>query len=170
MAKTVSELAREIIARLDRGEPLDQALSIALSSGEIDEETRLDLEAAGLRDAVVHEAFHELLDWHASFGGLAEFVEIDEAIHRTADRIGHDFEGDAPEHEGDTGPRLCEELLEILPANDRLPYDMHRVIECVADDGQVFEVQPGTGSRGPRGTGRAARPVGARRRASARRG
>lgn len=106
MAKTVSELAREIISRLGRGEPLEQAVSITLSSGEIDEETRLDLEVAGLRDAVVHEAFHELLEWHANFGGLAEFVEIDEAIHRTADRIGHDFDEDMPEHADDSGPRL----------------------------------------------------------------
>ena len=106
MAKSVSELAREIISRLDRGEPLDQALSIALTSDEIDEQTRLELEVAGLRDAVVHEAFHELLEWHANFGGLAEFLEIDEAIHRTADRIGHDFDEDSPEHLDESGPRL----------------------------------------------------------------
>ena len=106
MSKTVSELAREILARLDRGEPLDQALSIALGNGDIDDQTRAELEIAGLRDAVVHEAFHELLDWHASFGGLAEFLEIDEAIHRTAERIGHDFEQDAPEHGVDAGSRL----------------------------------------------------------------
>lgn len=106
MAKTVGELAREIIERLNRGEPLDQSMSIALTSGEIDEETRLELEAAGLRDAVVHEAFHELLEWHANFGGLAEFLEIDEAIHRTAERVGHDLEGEVPDHPGDAGPRL----------------------------------------------------------------
>lgn len=106
MSKTVSELAREILSRLDRGEPLDQALSISLSSDDIDEQARAELETAGLRDAVVHEAFHELLDWHANFGGLAEFLEIDEAIHRTAERIGHDFDQDAPEHGVDAGPRL----------------------------------------------------------------
>jgi hypothetical protein len=106
MSKSVSELAREIIARLDRGDTLDQAVATALSGGDIDEETRLELEAAGLRDAVVHEAFHELLDWHASFGGLAEFLEIDEAIHRTAERVGHDFDQDAPEHGVDGGSRL----------------------------------------------------------------
>lgn len=105
MPKTVSELAREIIARLDQGEPLDQALSLALSDDEIDDQTRAELQVAGLRDAVVHEAFHELLQWHANFGGLAEFLEIDEAIHRTADRIGHDFEADSPEH-ADGAPRL----------------------------------------------------------------
>ena len=106
MAKTVSELAREIMERLDRGEPLDQALTMALATDEIDEQTRLELEVAGLRDAVVHEAFHELLDWHASFGGLAEFLEIDEAIHRTADRVGHDFDEDVSMHHDDPAARL----------------------------------------------------------------
>jgi hypothetical protein len=106
MAKTVSELAREIIRRLDQGEPLEQALSMALTSDDVDDQTRAELQVAGLRDAVVHEAFHELLDWHASFGGMAEFLEIDEAIHRTAERIGHDFDQDMPEHAPDPGPRL----------------------------------------------------------------
>ena len=106
MAKTVSELAREIIRRLDTGEPLDQALSMALTDEEVDDQTRAELQVAGLRDAVVHEAFHELLDWHGNFGRLAEFLEIDEAIHRTADRIGHDFEQDLPEHATDSGSRL----------------------------------------------------------------
>ena len=106
MSRTVSELAREFIARLDRGEPLDQALTLALSSAEIDEEVRLELETAGLRGAVVHEAFHELLEWHADYGGLSEFLEIDEAIHHTAERIGHDFDADAPEHGVDSGSRL----------------------------------------------------------------
>ena len=106
MAKTVSELAREIIDRLDSGEPLESAISLVLTSEGVDEQVLVELQVAGLRDAVIHEAFHELLDWHASFGGLAEFLEIDEAIHRTAERIGHDFEQDAPEHAIDTGPRL----------------------------------------------------------------
>lgn len=105
MAKTVSDLAREIIERLDRGESLEQALSIALTDDAVDDQVRAELQVAGLRDAVTHEAFHELLEWHANFGGLAEFLEIDEAIHRTAERIGHDFEQDAPEHP-DSGPRL----------------------------------------------------------------
>ena len=106
MPKSVSEMAREIVARLDRGEPLDEALSMALNGGELDPGARAELEMAGLRDAVVHEAFHDLLSWHANFGGLAEFLEIDEAIHRTAERIGHDFDQDEPEHGVDAGSRL----------------------------------------------------------------
>jgi hypothetical protein len=106
MARTVSELAREIIRRLDQGESLESAISLALAGEGVDEQVLEELQVAGLRDAVIHEAFHELLDWHASFGGLAEFLEIDEAIHRTAERIGHDFDQDAPEHPIDSGPRL----------------------------------------------------------------
>jgi Trm5-related predicted tRNA methylase len=106
VAKTVSELAREIIDRLESGEPLESAISMVLTGQGVDDQVLVELQVAGLRDAVIHEAFHELLDWHASFGGLAEFLEIDEAIHRTAERIGHDFDQDTPEHPEDTGPRL----------------------------------------------------------------
>ncbi len=106
MGRTVSELAREIISRLDQGEPLESAISLVLTGEGVDEDVLVELQVAGLRDAVVHEAFHELLDWHANFGGLAEFLEIDEAIHRTAERIGHDFDQDPPEHLPDLGPRL----------------------------------------------------------------
>lgn len=51
-----------------------------------------------------------------------------------------------PRRDGpDTGPRLVEELLAIVPPSDRQPYDMHEVIECITDEGRVFEVQPGYG-------------------------
>ena len=49
----------------------------------------------------------------------------------------------APRRESsDTAPRFCEEMLDIIPPNDRRPYDMHRVIECLADEGSFFEFQP----------------------------
>jgi hypothetical protein len=96
MPKGVTDLAREVIERMDRGESIDEAISMALATTAVDEETRQDLEAAGLREAVVHEAFHELLDWHSDFGGLPEFAEIDDAIHRMAERVGHDLEDRAP--------------------------------------------------------------------------
>ena len=106
MGKSVTELARDVIERVDRGEPMNEALSMALTTSEIDEETRAELESKRLREAVVHEAFHELLDWHADFGGLPEFIEIDEAIHRMAERIGHDMEGQTRDRDTEAGPRL----------------------------------------------------------------
>jgi acetyl-CoA carboxylase carboxyltransferase component len=42
----------------------------------------------------------------------------------------------------DMGPRLVEEMLEIVPPNPRTPYDMHDVIACISDEGSFFEVQP----------------------------
>jgi acetyl-CoA carboxylase carboxyltransferase component len=51
-----------------------------------------------------------------------------------------------PRRDGpDTKPRRIEELLELIPPNDRQPYPMQRVIELIADEGSVFEVQPGYG-------------------------
>lgn len=95
MARGVTDLAREVIERMDRGESIDEALNMALALSDRDDATRRDLEAAGLREAVVHEAFHELLEWHAGFGGLVEFAEIDDAIHRMAERVGHDMDQEA---------------------------------------------------------------------------
>jgi hypothetical protein len=106
MARNVTELAQEVIRRMDRGESIEDALSVALSTGEIDESTRQELEATGLRDAVVHEAFHELLDWHANFGGLPEFLEIDDTIHRMAERVGHDMDHQPTEDSDERGRRL----------------------------------------------------------------
>ena len=46
----------------------------------------------------------------------------------------------------DMEPRLVEEMLEIVPPDDRKPYDMHEVIGCIVDEGSFFEVQPRYGS------------------------
>jgi acetyl-CoA carboxylase carboxyltransferase component len=48
-----------------------------------------------------------------------------------------------PRRDGpDTKPRRIEEMLELIPPNDRQPYPMRRVIDLIADEGSVFEVQP----------------------------
>ncbi|MEY2569798.1 MAG: acetyl-CoA/propionyl-CoA carboxylase carboxyl transferase subunit, partial [Acidimicrobiaceae bacterium] len=39
----------------------------------------------------------------------------------------------------DDPQRLCPELLELIPASPNMPYDMHKVIEAVVDDGEYFE-------------------------------
>ena len=45
----------------------------------------------------------------------------------------------------DTEPRVVEELLDIIPPNDRRPYDMHDVIDLIADPDSFFEIQPAYG-------------------------
>src|SRR5512143_372511 len=39
--------------------------------------------------------------------------------------------------------RRCQELLDLVPADDRTPYDMCKVIESIVDDGEYFEVHQG---------------------------
>ncbi len=58
--------------------------------------------------------------------------------------------GDLPNKKGDkasvdTAPRLVEELLDIIPPNDRKPYDMAEVINLIVDKSSFFEVQPDFG-------------------------
>lgn len=54
--------------------------------------------------------------------------------------------GPLPTHEtGDTDHRLLEDLVEVVPLDDRKPYDIHDVIERMVDCGTFFEVQPGYG-------------------------
>ena len=47
--------------------------------------------------------------------------------------------------DGDTGPRLVPDILDIVPRNGRRVYDMHEVIDVVFDAGSWFEVQPAFG-------------------------
>ena len=42
----------------------------------------------------------------------------------------------------DTGPRLVDELLAIVPRDNRRVYDMRAVLDVLVDDGHWFEVQP----------------------------
>jgi acetyl-CoA carboxylase carboxyltransferase component len=46
---------------------------------------------------------------------------------------------------GDQGPRPTPELLDIVPRNNRRVYDMRKVLDVVFDDGDWFEIQPGSG-------------------------
>jgi methylmalonyl-CoA decarboxylase subunit alpha len=42
----------------------------------------------------------------------------------------------------DPSSRSTNELLSLVTPDQRRPYDMHRVIESIVDDGQFFEIQP----------------------------
>ena len=46
----------------------------------------------------------------------------------------------------DTAERLLDGILELLPADDRRPYPMRRLVELVCDAGSVLEVQPAFGA------------------------
>jgi len=46
---------------------------------------------------------------------------------------------------GDTGFRRLDDLLTLIPANDRKPYSMRAVIDRLVDSGSGLEIQPGYG-------------------------
>lgn len=49
----------------------------------------------------------------------------------------------APRHEGnDQGPRVLEEILDLVDPNPRRAYKMRRVVDLLADAGSVMEIQP----------------------------
>jgi acetyl-CoA carboxylase carboxyltransferase component len=47
--------------------------------------------------------------------------------------------------ETDTGPRELDELIDLIPADPRRGYDVHSVVELVADGESVLEIEPAFG-------------------------
>ena len=48
-----------------------------------------------------------------------------------------------PRRDGpDTGPRLLDGILDLVPTNDRTPYKIRPVIELLVDEGEFLEIQP----------------------------
>jgi acetyl-CoA carboxylase carboxyltransferase component len=86
---------------------------------------------------------------HTTKSGVAHLAAPDEATALDAARrlLGHlpqNNLGDAPRPAlSDPADRMDESLDTIVPDDPRRPYDMHRVIDRVVDDGAFLEVQPG---------------------------
>ncbi len=87
---------------------------------------------------------------HASKSGVATFVAEDEKACLDDVRF---LLGFLPSNNLERPPvdeaaasddpdRLCPELNDILPDSSNLPYDMHKVISAVVDDGEFFEYFP----------------------------
>ncbi len=52
----------------------------------------------------------------------------------------------APRRTGpDVGPRRLDAILDLIPADERKPYPMSKVLELLLDEGSLFELQPGYG-------------------------
>ena len=85
---------------------------------------------------------------HASKSGVATFVSADEKsclddVRYLLSFLPQNNMEEAPILEGDDDPeRLCPELRDLLPASPNLPYDMHKVIQAVVDDGEFMEYFP----------------------------
>ena len=88
---------------------------------------------------------------HTLQSGVAHnVVEDDQAALALARRYLSYFPSNAwsvpPDQPGDdSGPRALETLLSILPADDRRPYRMRKVLALLTDAGSLLELQPGYG-------------------------
>src|SRR6187455_2586697 len=82
---------------------------------------------------------------HASKSGVATFVAPDEKSCLEDVRYlmsflpSNNLEEPPLVEPSDDPERLCESLRDLLPASPNMPYDMHKVIGSVVDDGEFFE-------------------------------
>jgi acetyl-CoA carboxylase carboxyltransferase component len=85
---------------------------------------------------------------HATKSGVATFVADDEKACLDDVRFllsflpANNLEQPPVDDTGDDPERLCPELNDLLPASSNLPYDMHKVIKSVVDNGDFFEYFP----------------------------
>jgi acetyl-CoA carboxylase carboxyltransferase component len=82
---------------------------------------------------------------HASKSGVCQFTAaddkacIDDVRYLLSFLPSNNLE-EPPAFEATDDPnRPCPELVDLIPASSNQPYDMHRVIEAVVDDGDFFE-------------------------------
>ena len=85
---------------------------------------------------------------HCKISGVADLeVEDDaaclEAVRSYLSYLPSSNTDELPMREtADPSDRRCEELYDIVPANPRQAYDVHKVIRSIADDGEFFPMKP----------------------------
>ncbi|VFA99060.1 acyl-CoA carboxylase subunit beta [Nocardia cyriacigeorgica] len=83
---------------------------------------------------------------HADTTGVAAFVAADEqsCFDEVRDLLSYlpsnNQELPPRQWSGDPADRRCEALCDIVPIDDRVPYDMRRVVAEIVDDGEYLEV------------------------------
>ncbi|MFE2170721.1 acyl-CoA carboxylase subunit beta [Streptomyces sp. NPDC059447] len=88
-------------------------------------------------------------DVHASVSGVAAFAYDDEQscledVRFLLSLLPSNNRETAPREEtGDPTDRRTDALINLVPANPNQSYDIRKVIEEIADDGEYFEIQPG---------------------------
>ncbi|HET9476012.1 MAG TPA: acyl-CoA carboxylase subunit beta [Dehalococcoidia bacterium] len=103
--------------------------------------------------AVTHEEVtHEDLGGagvHSTRTGIAHFAhegdeECLQEVRRLVSFIPSNNQEDPPFMETSDSPdRRCEELADIVPDDPQKPYDVHKVIDAIVDDGDFMEVHAG---------------------------
>jgi acetyl-CoA carboxylase carboxyltransferase component len=82
---------------------------------------------------------------HASKSGVCQFIAaddkacLDDVRYLLSFLPANNLEEPPVFPTTDDPERLCPELVDLIPASSNMPYDMHKVIEAVVDDGEFFE-------------------------------
>jgi acetyl-CoA carboxylase carboxyltransferase component len=82
---------------------------------------------------------------HASKSGVCQFIAaddkacLDDVRYLLSFLPANNLEDPPVFATTDDPNRLCPELIDLIPASSNMPYDMHKVIEAVSDDGEFFE-------------------------------
>ncbi|MDQ1423888.1 MAG: acetyl-CoA/propionyl-CoA carboxylase carboxyl transferase subunit [Acidimicrobiaceae bacterium] len=82
---------------------------------------------------------------HASKSGVCQFMAtddkacLDDVRYLLSFLPANNLEDPPVFATTDDPNRLCPELIDLIPASPNMPYDMHKVIESVVDDGEFFE-------------------------------
>jgi acetyl-CoA carboxylase carboxyltransferase component len=82
---------------------------------------------------------------HASKSGVCQFIApddktcLDDVRYLLSFLPANNLEEPPVFPTTDDPQRSCPELLDLIPASANMPYDMHKVIESVVDDGESFE-------------------------------
>jgi acetyl-CoA carboxylase carboxyltransferase component len=82
---------------------------------------------------------------HASKSGVCQFIAaddkacLDDVRYLLSFLPSNNLEDPPVFATSDDPNRLCPELVDLIPASSSQPYDMHKVIESVVDDGESFE-------------------------------
>ncbi|MDQ3645943.1 MAG: acyl-CoA carboxylase subunit beta [Actinomycetota bacterium] len=84
---------------------------------------------------------------HCKVSGVADLEVADDpacidAIRKYLSFFPSSNQDPLPIHGSDPVERRAEELLDIVPANPRQAYDIHKVIAAIADDGDFFPMKP----------------------------
>src|SRR5437588_338727 len=82
---------------------------------------------------------------HASKSGVCQFISaddkscLDDVRYLLSFLPPNNLEEPPAFEAADDPERSCPELIDLIPASPNQPYDMHKVIESVVDDGESFE-------------------------------
>jgi acetyl-CoA carboxylase carboxyltransferase component len=82
---------------------------------------------------------------HASKSGVCQFIAaddkacLDDVRYLLSFLPANNLEDPPVFATSDDPQRLCPELIDLIPPTSNQPYDMHKVIEAVVDDGEFFE-------------------------------